>query len=145
MQRRAERYTPPHIPKNTYPFSGKLVCAGCVKHYRRKVTATGPTWICPTYNTQGKAACPSKRIPETTLMAVTAEALGLEAFNPDIFLGKITEVRVGNDNRLVFLFSNGKEGVKRWQDRSRAESWTEDMKATARRKHQERRSQYENS
>ena len=145
MQRRAERYTPPHIPKNTYPFSGKLVCAGCGKHYRRKVTATGPTWICPTYNTQGKAACPSKRIPEITLMAITAEVLDLETFNPDTFLGKITEVRVENDNCLVFRFTNGKESVKRWQDRSRAESWTEEMKATARRKHQERRSQYENS
>ena len=141
MQRRAERYTPPHVPKNTYPFSGKLVCAGCGKHYRRKITATGPTWICPTYNTQGKAACPSKRIPENTLILMAEEVVSsIEAFP-----GEITEVRVENGNRLVFLHTNGKETVKQWQDRSRAESWTREMRGKARQKDLERRSQYENS
>lgn len=144
MRRRAEKHTPPYVPKNTYPFAGKLVCAGCGKHYRRKIKETGPVWICPTYNTQGKAACASKAIPENILMNTTAEALGLDMFNPDAFLGKITEVRVENGNRLVFLFTDGKESVKRWQDRSRAESWTEEMKNAVRERQRERRSHHEN-
>lgn len=144
MRRRAEKHTPPYVPKNSYPFAGKLVCAGCGKHYRRKIKETGPVWICPTYNTQGKAACPSKAIPENILMTTTAEALGLDVFDPDAFLGKITEVRVENDNRLVFLFADGKESVKRWQDRSRAESWTEEMKNAARERQREGRSHHEN-
>ena len=144
MRRRAEKHTPHHVPKNTYPFAGKLVCAGCGKHYRRKIKETGPVWICPTYNTQGKAACPSKAIPENILMATTAEVLGLDVFDPDTFLGKITEVRVENSNRLVFLFADGKESIKRWQDRSRAESWTEEMKNAVRERQREGRSHHEN-
>ena len=143
MRRRAEKHTPTYVPKNTYPFAGKLVCAGCGKHYRRKIKETGPVWICPTYNTQGKAACSSKAIPENILMTTTAEVLGLDTFDPNAFPGEITEVRVENGNRLVFLFTDGKECVKQWQDHSRAESWTEEMKNTARRRQREERSHHE--
>ena len=41
--------------KGTYPFSGKLICEGCGKHYRRKRTAARVVWICSTFNTMGKA------------------------------------------------------------------------------------------
>ena len=134
IQRRAKKHYPPNTTKKQYPFTGKLVCAGCGKHYRRKVTATGPTWICPTYNTQGKAACPSKRIPESTLILMAEEVVG----SVDAFSGEITEVRVENGNRLVFLHTNGKESVKRWQDRSRAESWTAEMREVARQQYERR-------
>ena len=134
IQRRAKKHYTPNTTKKQYPFTGKLVCAGCGKHYRRKVTATGPTWICPTYNTQGKAACPSKRIPESTLILVAEEVVG----SIDAFSGEITEVRVENGNRLVFLHTNGKESVKRWQNRSRAESWTAEMREVARQQYERR-------
>ena len=134
IQRRAKKHYTPNTTKKQYPFTGKLVCAGCGKHYRRKVTATGPTWICPTYNTQGKAACPSKRIPESTLILMAEEVVG----SVDAFSGEITEVRVENGNRLVFLHTNGKESVKRWQDRSRAESWTAEMREVARQQYERR-------
>ena len=134
IQRRAKKHYTPNATKKQYPFTGKLVCAGCGKHYRRKVTATGPTWICPTYNAQGKAACPSKRIPESTLILMAEEVVG----SIDAFSGEITEVRVENGNRLVFLHTNGKESVKRWQDRSRAESWTAEMREVARQQYERR-------
>ena len=47
-----------------YPFTKMVVCGTCGKGYRRKVTRTGPVWICSTFNIYGKAACPSKQIPE---------------------------------------------------------------------------------
>ena len=134
IQRRAKKHYTPNATKKQYPFTGKLVCAGCGKHYRRKVTATGPTWICPTYNTQGKAVCPSKRIPESTLILMAEEVVG----SIDAFSGEITEVRVENGNRLVFLHTNGKESVKRWHDRSRAESWTAEMREVARQQYERR-------
>lgn len=134
IQRRAKKHYTPNATKKQYPFTGKLVCAGCGKHYRRKVTATGPTWICPTYNTQGKAACPSKRIPESALILMAEEVVG----SIDAFSGEITEVRVENGNRLVFLHTNGKESVKQWQDRSRAESWTAEMREVARQQYERR-------
>ncbi len=130
MKRRAEKHNRPGRKKNTYPFTGKIVCGICGKYYRRKVTKSGVKWICPTYNEFGKAACPSKQIPEDTLISITTETMGsLDALN-----NKITVIRAENDNTLVFCFDNGKTTVKRWADRSRALSWTDEMKEAARRK-----------
>ena len=71
MYRRAQKYGKQQSSQK-YPFSGMITCAGCGKHYRRKVTATGPVWICSTYNALGKSACPSKAIPESTLIEIGA-------------------------------------------------------------------------
>ena len=114
--------------RNRYPFTGLIICGCCGKHYRRKVTATGPVWICGTYNTIGKAACPSKQIPEGVLTDLTA----------DMDIDEITEIWAEKDNQLVFRFRSGEETVKRWKDRSRAESWTPEMREAARQKALER-------
>lgn len=125
MQRRAEKYGKQQ-PSQAYPFSGIITCAICGKHYRRKVTATGPVWICATYNTYGKAKCPSKAIPEQTLLAA-AEGLG-----------KITAISAQPDNALEFTLAGGETVTKHWQDRSRAESWTEEMRCAVGQKTRER-------
>lgn len=70
-----------------YPFTSLLVCDGCGKNYRRKVTKTGPVWVCGTFNSMGKAACASKQIPEETLHAVTAEVLGQVDFQRNYSAG----------------------------------------------------------
>lgn len=141
MQRRAEKHTHLGARRKEYPFSGKLICTNCGKHYRRKITATGPKWICSTFNSHGKAYCPSKQIPEDTLMATTEEVVG----SLDALDSKITTVRVENCNTLVFCLADGTETVKQWQDRSRRESWTPEMKEKARQKDLERRSHHAKS
>lgn len=135
MARRAERFAKPQT-KTEYPFTRLITCAGCGKHYRRKVTKTGPVWICTTYNTLGKKACPSKAIPEPTLMAVAAE---IGDFS------KITAITADKDNTLIFFLENGETIVKRWKDRSRSESWTPEMRAAVGKKTKERRKQNGNS
>jgi DNA invertase Pin-like site-specific DNA recombinase len=125
MQRRAEKHTPKFTPKYTYPLAGKIICAKCGKLYRRKVKESGPVWICSTYNTQGKAACPSKAIPEPILEAITDEVGGI---------GKITALQACDDNTLVLTLTNEEQIVKRWQDRSRRQSWTPEMREAARRR-----------
>ena len=139
LQRRAAKHAHPGAKQETYPFTGKIVCARCGKHYRRKIAKGKAVWICSTYNTWGKDACPSKQIPEETLIKMAAEALRLEGFDADAFSDKITAVRAEKDNTLVFLFKDSSESVKRWKDRSRAESWTTEMKEAARQKELERR------
>ena len=139
MRHRADKHTRPGEKRKEYPFSGKLICACCGKHYRRKITATGPKWVCTTFNTMGKAACPSKQIPEDTLITATEEVIG----STDAIASKITAVRVENDNTLVFCLADGTEIVKRWQDRSRRESRTPEMKEAARRREMERRQQHD--
>ena len=117
MERRAELHKPKPPEKAFYPFTGKITCAQCGKHYRRKVTATGVVWICATFNTVGKAACPSKQIPESTLLMLTADR-------------PFDEI-IADKNNTIRVCSGGNETVLTWEDRSRSESWTPEMKATA--------------
>ena len=133
MKRRAAKHTHPGVKQKEYPFSGKITCARCGKHYRRKVKETGPVWICTTYNTYGKTACPSKAIPESILEAIADEVGGI---------GKITALQACDDNTLVLTLTSGEQIVKRWQDRSRRQSWTPEMKEKARQKDLERRSHH---
>ena len=124
IRKRSEQYSNPGYMRNTYPYTGLITCGCCGSRYIRKKTRRGPIWSCTTYNTRGKAACPSKAIPERILDSLTA----------DISLGDLTALRAENGNRLVFCFRDGSESVKRWEDRSRAESWTPEMKEAARQK-----------
>lgn len=136
--RRAARFNRKHQPKKTYPFTGMIVCEICGKNYRRKITATGPVWVCGTFNTKGKAYCASKQIPESTLQQITAEVLETAVFEPDS-LRKVSSILVCRGNRLTFRSHNGTEITRQWKDRSRSESWTDEMKDAARQKALERR------
>lgn len=129
MERRTKKYG--HAPKsqNRYPFSGLIVCGNCGKSYRRKVTATQPVWICATYNTQGKKYCDSKQIPESTLAEVTATVASIE---------DIEKIVVHNGNRLEYHLVSGAVIEKTWADRSRSESWTDEMREAVRRRKLER-------
>ena len=71
---------------------------------------------------------------QTPGISITEEVLG----SIDALYDKITAIRAEKDNTLVFCFEDGSETVKRWQDRSRTESWTEEMKEAARQKALER-------
>lgn len=132
MARRAAKHNKTKRGPAKYPFTSMIVCGTCGKGYRRKMTHTGPVWICSTFNIYGKATCPSKQIPEGTLEKAAAEVLELDAFDAKALHDKIMAIRAEGDNTLVFLFKGGTQTVKRWADRSRAESWTPEMKAAAR-------------
>lgn len=105
MNRRVEKHTVSK-PKKTYPFTGIITCSECGKHYRRKTARGKPIWICPTYNTYGKAACASKAIPEASLLVLADEVGGI---------GEITEIRAEEDNTLTFILKSGERTVKRLQ------------------------------
>ena len=140
IQHRADKYNR-HSSNAIYPFTGKLVCANCGKHYRRKVRKNGTVWICSTYNSLGKAHGPSKQIPEDTLYNIATDALELDEFDMDIFLNEITDITVENGNLLTFRFRDGTETVKQWSDRSRAASWTPEMRTAVGQKTRERNEQ----
>ena len=132
LERRAKKYG--HAPKarNRYPFSGLLVCGNCGKSYRRKVTVKQPVWICATFVTQGKAFCASKQIPESTLAEVTASVADVK---------DIEKIVVYNGNRLEYHLIGGQAVTRVWEDRSRSESWTEEMRDAVRQRNLERRAQ----
>ena len=113
---------PDRSKRKAYPFSGLIKCGCCGDTYRRKTTHAGPIWICKTYNTLGKDMCSSKAIPESILEQLTS----------DINLCELSSIRAESGNRVVFCFKNGESREVKWKDRSRSESWTDEMKMDAR-------------
>lgn len=113
-----------------------LRCDKCGTFYRRKITSAGtkyakPVWICNTFNTLGKKYCASKQIPEAILLQTTADVLGLAQFDEEAFIIAIERIHVTGPNSLRYIFRDGHTQDVVWQDRSRADSWTDEMKGQA--------------
>lgn len=130
IERRSKQYAPKTSTINRYPYSGKIVCANCGKSYRRKTTKTQIVWICATFNTRGKAFCSAKQIPETTLDTLVAEIPG--------GIDAVATIIAADNNTLHFHLTDGTTLTHIWKDRSRAESWTPEMREKARQKATER-------
>ncbi len=130
---------PSKPPYARYPLSGKIVCGNCGKHFQRKTTKERIVWLCAAYLEHGKSACPAKQIPEETILRAAADALGLECFDEYEFYRKIEHIEVTRPNRLRFNFFGGGATECEWKDRSRSESWTDEMKQAAREKGWERK------
>lgn len=95
IAQRAEKYAPPATEGPvTYRFTSIITCAKCGKHFRRKLVRGKPIWICPTFNYEGKAACPAKQIPEEILEEITA----------DMDMERLTGITADDGNRLLFHF-----------------------------------------
>lgn len=122
-----------HTPKrgSIYPFTGMIVCGNCGQHYCRKTTNGKVAWNCSTFIRVGKTACHAKQIPEGMLYEMAADVLGLEAFDERAFRTTIREIRVPAFNHVVFVFHDGHEVERVWRDRSRRESWTDEMREKA--------------
>ncbi|MDR1692093.1 MAG: recombinase family protein, partial [Oscillospiraceae bacterium] len=138
MARRAAKAH--HPQKRTFTeFSGRITCGRCGAKFRKKVNAIGTkyakvTWACATYTYRGKHECAAKRIPEDILKEKCAEVLGLVEYDPTALTDKVAGITVPDDGILVFVFKDGTERTLRWENRSRAMSWTDEMKQAARKR-----------
>jgi hypothetical protein len=128
MERRRRRFRTKNKQSKRYPFSGKILCVNCGKNFKRKTANGRAYWNCSTYLEKGKAACPAKQIPEDTLLHVSAEALGIPKFDADIFAERVAEIQAQENNRLLFIFRDGRKVEKTWRDKSRRDSWDDAMR-----------------
>ena len=112
-------------------LTSMIVCEHCGKHYRRKISAFENAWNCSTYLRLGKAACPAKKIPENLILESAASVLGLDSFDPEAFKANIKEIRIPGNNRMIFVFHDGTQVEREWQDKSRSASWTPEMRKHA--------------
>ena len=125
----------PNSPVNArYPFTAKIICGNCGKSFQRKTTKGRVGWLCATYMEHGRSACPAKQIPEAALLDACAEALELPSFDEAEFRKQISSIEVTGANTLKFVFIDGAMRIAVWIDRSRSESWTDEMKQAARKK-----------
>ena len=113
-------------------FSGLIHCGLCGNTYKRVTYRKKHYWNCTTFQTKGKSECAAKRIPEETLEVLTCEVLGEGSIDSNMVRSKITAIRADKNNVVVYCMDDGSEIAKRWKDRSRAESWTPEMKEKAR-------------
>ncbi len=120
---------------NKHIFTGLIICGKCGKHYKYKLGgATNykkAVWICNTFNTIGKDYCDSQQIPEKILIAKTAEVLGTDDIIGTIH-DKIKTIYVPDKGKLLYEMLDGTFTEVHWENPSRRESWTEEMREMAR-------------
>lgn len=125
--------------QKSYPFTRKLVCDGCGRCYKRRVNNGKRAWQCTTYMSHGKAYCAAKQVHEEILEREAAAALGLAEFDAAVFAERIENIRVCSGNRLVFVFRDGHEEERVWEDPTRRDSWNAEMRRQAAEKTRKRR------
>lgn len=123
----------------TSELTGKIHCPFCGKNYRRNTSNGSVGWNCSTYLSQGKTFCHGKKIPETTLKMICAEVFHIETYDASAFTAQIDHIEVPKDNHLQFIFKDGKREERTWEDRSRSESWSPEMRQAAAEKTRQRR------
>lgn len=124
-------------------FCGILKCGLCGSPYRYKnqwvktSQIHTPIWRCGTYVRLGKNYCSAKQIRESILVEKTKEVLGLSQeteLTRDLIVDNFTAIESAAGNRLRFYRKDGRIDVVEWQNPSRSQSWTPEMKQKAKEK-----------
>lgn len=114
-------------------FTRKIQCGNCGAFYKHKITKYNQVWNCSTFERIGKSHCPlSKQIPEIQLKETIKNALGWSEFCDDFFKNEVKLITAMEDNTLQIHMTDGTVVVTKWQDRNRADSWTNEMRELAR-------------
>lgn len=132
LRQRAVKYNPSPRSASPYPFTKMILCAQCGAHYKRKMSHGKAAWNCSTFLSEGKQACHAKQIPEDTLLAMATDVLSISSFDATLFKSEIKMIRVPAFNHLIYVFHDGREVERIWQDKSRCSSWDDAAKQRAR-------------
>ena len=118
-----------------YPFTMKVICGCCGRHYTRQLWNTSekgkkrPTWVCTGKKAEKYRRCDSKNIPEAKLMEASAKVLGVSEFDEDIFFDKVESITVQRMHELLFCLHDGTEVLQHWEHTAQKASWTPERKA----------------
>ncbi|MDD4690241.1 MAG: recombinase family protein [Eubacteriales bacterium] len=118
--------------KSFSEFTGIIHCKKCGANYRKKTTQAGIVWCCSTFNQKGKKYCASKQIPERILHSLCAEVLGIIEYDSTVLSREISHIEIPENGFITFVFHNGENTTRTWNNPSRAESWTPQMRENAR-------------
>ena len=133
-RKRVEYFKLDNFKVRTYPLTGFVRCGNCGKNYNHKRTRYTEKWSCVTYQNIGKAECNAKSVPDSELTRITLEVLNIKELDRDLIEDKLDCIEVFKDNKLLYHLLDGKTVERTWNDISRRDSWTEEMKKEARRK-----------
>ena len=133
-RKRVEYFKLDNFKVRTYPLTGFVRCGNCGKNYNHKRTRYTEKWSCVTYQNIGKAQCNAKSVPDSELTRITLEVLNIKELDRDLIEDKLECIEVFKDNKLLYHLLDGSTVERTWNDISRRDSWTEEMKKEARRK-----------
>ena len=133
-RKRVEYFKLNNFKVHTYPLTGFVRCGNCGKNYNHKRTRYTEKWSCVTYQNIGKAECDAKSVPDAELTRITLEVLNIKELDRDLIEDKLEFIEVLKNNKLLYHLKDGKTVERTWNDISRRDSWTEEMKKEARRK-----------
>lgn len=102
-------------------FTGKLKDPFTNKSYYRHPRKNGAVY----WESHGEVR---GSIREKTLKKITAEVLGLECFDENIFLDMIDHIEIPKPHTLIFFFKDGKTASRTWEDLAFDYPWTEEQK-----------------
>ena len=110
-------------------FTTKIKCERCGCNFRRS-TANSQTgmhgyWRCTNEGTE----CKARGLREDFLQEMTAEVLGLDAFDPEIFLERIDHISVSQGWLLTFHFTDGSVQTRQWTMRRASHKCSDAQKA----------------
>ena len=98
-----------------YPFTSRITCGRCGKHFLRHPWYKEKyEWVCRTHRVKGNAYCPMLGIAEETLERLTAEAMDIAEFDGGLFREQVEEIFVPEDERLIYKFFDGRTVTKEW-------------------------------
>ena len=87
-----------------------------------------PVWHCNGHDKRNGSVCTSKDIRQDVLMKVTAEVLGLEEFDSDVFLERVEYIFAVEDYKLLFKMKDGTKILKTWKPKKRGPKKKSDEK-----------------
>ncbi len=117
-----------------HSYSGLIRCGCCGHSFRRRNRQGFQVWNCITYDEKGKEQCHSKAIREDILDDLTKKTLGLPDISRDALLDKVDYIEAGDGYKILYHLKDGVIKDAYWQNKSRKEAWTDEMKEKARRK-----------
>ena len=120
--------------KSENAFKGKIKCGICGHTFVRR-SAHGDRkslWRCNCYIMNGKDKCDSPSVLDSEVIRLTKLVLGVNEINKDTVLSKIKEILVNADKTLTFELNGGEKITHPFNDYSRKNSWTPEMKQKAR-------------
>ena len=118
-----------------YPFTKKVICGRCGRHYTRQLWNTSkngekcPTWVCTGKKAEKYRRCDSKNIPEAKLMEASAKVLGIPEFDEELFFDKVESITVQGVHELLFCLHDGTEVIQHWEHTAQKASWPPERKA----------------
>ena len=133
-RKRVEYFKLDNFKVRTYPLTGFVRCGNCGKNYNHKKTRYTEKWSCTTYQNFGKTECDAKSVPDAELTRITLEVLNIKELDRDLIEDKLEVIEVLKDNKLLYHLKDRSTVERTWNDISRRDSWTEEMKKEARRK-----------